>query len=301
MVAVQQSLGQLQLVQGKWEEATKGFLDTLRVSRELGAKEFEAVALGYLGRSAQYQGRYAAAFDNWRQALERVRELGDARGEVEFSLFEAEALGELGMLAEAEQAVAAVETKLAQAGNDEQRAMLASLRGAWALRRGERANAATAFDSALERATASRSVSAALRARLGRARAASGNAGRQALRAVEREAQERGDAWVRLGVAEALAEAELARGDPAAAEAEAVAALRLARECGGYSGAYRLELLRARSLAARGDEAGAGAARRAAAAEVERLRAGLDPRQVGSLDQLAEVRELARHTLAPAR
>ena len=301
MVAVQQSLGQLELVQGKWEAATKSFLDTLRVSRELGAKEFEAVALGHLGRSAQYQGRYAAAFENFHQALARVRELGDARGEIEFTLFEAEALGELGMPAEAEQAVAAIESKLAAAGSDEQRAMLATLRGDWALRRGDRARAAAAFKEALDRATGSHSVTAALRARLGQARVASGNAGRQALAAVERQAAELGDAWVRLRVAEALAEAELARGEAAAAEARTTAALRLARECGGWGGAYRLELLRARALEARGDQQAAGAARRAAAAEVERLRAGLDERQVGSLDQLAEVRELARHTLAPKR
>ncbi len=301
MVAVRQSLAQLALVRGKWDEAARTFLDTLQVSRELGAKEFEAVALGYLGRCAHYQGRYAAAFENWREALARVRELGDARGEVEFALFEAEALGELGMVAEAEQALAAVEEKLAEAGNDEQRSMLASLRGDWALRRGERSRAGAAFTAALERATASRSVTAALRARLGRARTMAGSPGRQALEAVEREARERGDAWVMLHVAEALAGAELGRGQPAAAEAKAIAALRLAREAGGYAGVYRLELLRARALEARGDEAGAGAARKAAAAELERLRAGLDSRQVGSLDQLAEVRELARDTLAPAR
>jgi hypothetical protein len=95
---------------------------------------------------------------------------------------------------------------------------------------------------------------------------------------------------LRLHAYEVVANAELAAGDAAAAAAAAERGLAAARDHRPYGREYRLHLLHARALAARGDAAGAAAASTAAAREVARLRDDLTGPMRRSFDRLPEVR-----------
>jgi tetratricopeptide (TPR) repeat protein len=302
-----QSIGQLQLAQGKWAAALKSFLDTLGESRELRIKETSAVAHGFLGRVAQYQGRYQAALASYGEALALVRELGDRRGETEFTLYAAEALAEIGMREAAAERLAQAAKWLEAAGqdrDDEHLAQLASLRGENALRRGDAAAARASFQQAARRAEASHSITARLQARLGGALAASaaGRPGALAeLRAVDEELQRLGHAPLLLRAVEELAAVELARGQAAAAASAARRGLGLAGQCGSYAGAYRLHLLLAKALRARGAAAEAAEERQRGAQEVARLRANLAPDQRKAFDALPEVRELGEQAQTAVR
>ncbi|HVT56803.1 MAG TPA: tetratricopeptide repeat protein [Thermoanaerobaculia bacterium] len=301
MVEATQSIGQLQLVQGKWEAALKSFLGTLGESRQLGNKAAVAVSLGNLGRVAQLEGRYPAALASYGEALALVRELGDSRCETEFTLFEAETLGELGMQPAAEALLAPLGKRAAPEVNSEQLADLQSLRGEWSLRRGDLAAAQASFARADGLAAASHSVVARLRARLGEALAAAG--GRRGeltrLRAAVADVERLGHLPILLRACEGLAGAELAGGQPAAAEQAARRSLGLAAAAGPYAGAYRLHLLLAKALAARDDSAQAAEAaaeKQRAAQELQRLRRDLTPEQRAAFETLAEVKEIGQYS-----
>ena len=144
-----QSLGQLRLAQGEWSDAIALFLSSLEASRQSGYPDAEAVALGNLGRVAQQQGRYEAALSSYADALEILDGLDDVRGQAEFTLWRADTWLELNNNEAAAVDIATVSKLLAEAGNDEQRAMLHALSGSLALRANKSDVATRAFDEAL--------------------------------------------------------------------------------------------------------------------------------------------------------
>jgi len=296
IVLATQSIGFLQLAQGRWDAALKSFLAALDGSRELEMKQATAVSLGNLGRVAQLQGRYRAALTSYHDALVVVEALDDARGVAEFTLFEAEALLELGLPDQAQQRLATAAERLHGSPNREQMAELLRLRGELALARGDLAAAASDFAAAGQEAAASHGVVAVLAARLGSARLLLARGATEpalaALRPLAAEAERLGNARLRLGAGELLARAELAAGHLAAAAEAAGRALRQAEEVGSYAGAYRLHAVAGRVAAAQGD--GARAAREVAEAgrEVTRLREDLAPDERRAFEALAEVKDL---------
>src|SRR5581483_4570841 len=144
-IEAKQNLGLLAIAQGRWEEAARTLLASLQESRGAGSPGSTAASLAYLGRLAQLQGRYGAALDSYRQALDVVRPLDDTRGLVEFTLSQAETLLELGDTTAAAALLDDAGKRLADGGNEEQRARLLTLRGRLALQRGDAAQARAAF------------------------------------------------------------------------------------------------------------------------------------------------------------
>ncbi|HMB53364.1 MAG TPA: tetratricopeptide repeat protein [Thermoanaerobaculia bacterium] len=299
ILLVRQNLGLLAVVRGDWQTALNHFVETLNASRDLGLPFAEAVSLGNLGHVAQLQGRYAAALDNYADALERVGELEDPRGLVEYNLLAADATREVGLLAESERHLAAAERWLGEGGgNHEQRSMHARLVAELELVRGREAEATDDLDLARREAEESDSRVQRLFADLATARhaVASGDAERGARLAAEVAAEGRSVGHLALEV-DALgvaATARLAAGDAAGAVADANRALRLARQHAPYGSAYRLHRIHALAL----ESAGTGEPARAwsaAAAEVERLRAELDGDALDAFERLPEVSEILRH------
>ncbi|GII22226.1 XRE family transcriptional regulator [Planosporangium mesophilum] len=134
-----------------WHDIRVGDLDTARqrletVERLAGEADdarLRAVALAKLAEVARLDGRYAAAVDIGRRALELLAEVGDPGQRVRVQGTVGLALAESGGAAEAE----AIRAALADAGQaaDGTRAMIG---GYLALARGERAHAAKLFESA---------------------------------------------------------------------------------------------------------------------------------------------------------
>jgi len=296
-----QNRGQLELARGEWSAALRTFLEALEGSRELELAPAEAVSLANLGRVAQLQGRFAAALDSYREALGLLAALGDPRGLAEYTLLEAGALIELGLLAAAEERLERVRGWLAGGGQQEQRAELARLEAELALARGDPAAARRALEVAGAAAAESGGAAAALAVELtrGRAELAAGDPAAAArLSEVAAAAARLGHAPLGLAAAAALAEAELAAGRPAEAAAAAGRALSAARDRGPWAGAYRLHLVRAEALRAQGDAAAAAAELEAARAQVERLRHDLGAEARAAFDRLPEVERIGR--LEPA-
>jgi eukaryotic-like serine/threonine-protein kinase len=300
VVLATQNLGQLELARGEWDEAVKSFLTALRSSREIGMKEATAASLGYLGRLAQYQGRPGAALASYREALDVLKEIGDRRGLAEFTLGQAEAELELGMVDAAGEHLRAAAGLVDEGKNLEQQSELDRLRGEHLLARGasgghdDRTAAAVALRQAVTEAEQSHGVVALLAARL--SAASLPGRGRSALADLERlrqEADALGNALLRLRADEAVARAALAAGEPARAREAARAGVELASACGGYAGAYRLHRLLALALERGGRSAEAlaeaSAERRRASEEIARVSRDLAPEQRGSFERLAEV------------
>ena len=283
-----QGIGLLQTAQGEWDAALASFLESLDASRKLGLKEATAAALGHLGRVALLQGRFRAALASFEEALTLLRDLGDLRGQVEFTLAEAEAWMEIGDLDAAGQRLDAAGRLLAEAPNREQSADLLRLRGAWHLRRGETGPAREALQQAVIEAEASHGIVALLQARILQARLA-GEREQAELRALLAEAEGLGHRALELQIAEALAAAELDRGDLAQSEAAARRGLEVARDSGAWAGAWRLHTLLARILERRGLVREAAGERAQATAELGRLRRDLTPEQRRPFEAIAEV------------
>jgi len=301
-VIATQSLGLLDLVRGDWPRALRRFVEALEASRELGARQAEAVSLGNLGRLAQLQGRYGAALDSYARALAVVEELEDSRGLAEFTLYRSSALIGLGSLEAAAAGLDQAERWLSEGGNQEQEAELARLRGELALARGEVASARRSFERALELARSSGGLIAELEARRGTARAelAAGRAEAAAaeLAAVADGAAAAGSVPVFLAAATDLAEARWRGGDPAGAEAAARSAVRRLAGTAGYGEAWRLHLLLAEVLGERGEEEAAERSWSAAAAEVERVRSGLEGDERRAFEGLPEVERIGERSRA---
>ncbi|MFL6289544.1 MAG: protein kinase domain-containing protein [Thermoanaerobaculia bacterium] len=234
----QQDLGMLQIAQGDWDAALKSFLDALRESRELELPEATAASLGHIGRIALLQGRFQAALSSFGEALTVLEELEDLRGQAEFTLAEAETWMEMGNLDNAGKRLDAAGKLLAQEGSREQKAELLRLRAEWHRQKGDPEAARSAAAGAVAEAKASGAVVALLQARLVQA----GLSGRLSeLREIHAEAERLGHRPLQLRAAEALAEAALARGTPAEAEAAARGGLKAAADSGTYARSGRLQ------------------------------------------------------------
>jgi eukaryotic-like serine/threonine-protein kinase len=277
-VLATQNLGQLKLARGEWDEAVKSFLAALTTSREIGRKEAIPVSLLNLGRLAQYQGRPGAALASYEEALKLVGDLGDRQGMAEIDLAAAETALELGMTDAAGDRLRTAGDILAGERNRSQQAELDRLRGELLALRGEHQAAATMLRRAVVEARESHSVAVILAAQL----SAAGLAGppRAALaewEALRAQADELGNARLRLRAAEGVARAALAAGDPGKAAAAARAGLDLAAGYGAYAGSYRLHRLLAGALDRAGRRAEAADQRRLAGEEINRLSRDLTP------------------------
>ena len=204
-----QNMGFLHTAQGRWDEATKAFLDALQQARALDFKSAMAVSYGNLGVLHAYQGRLAAALDSFAEARRLLEAQHDPRGLAEFTLKEAGALLDVGALERAKTQLDVAASLVKQTGNREQLADYHLLLGEWRRGRGEREDAARAVAQARPHADASRSRTTILRAQVAAAslRAESSEAG-----AVARA--ERADAGG--GDARACGSAAVGRGKPGA-------------------------------------------------------------------------------------
>ncbi|HEX6204153.1 MAG TPA: serine/threonine-protein kinase [Thermoanaerobaculia bacterium] len=295
-IVARQSLALLHIARGRWDAALAALLASLEESRALGLAHAEAVALGNLGRVAEHQGRFGAALSSYDQAVAKLAAIEDPRGLAEYHLMATDALVELGRTDAAAERLAEARRWLAAGGNREQEAEAARLAGELGLARGDAAAARRAFQDAADGAETSGGAVALLAARLGLARAELA-AGRprpaaDGARQVLARAEAIGHAPLRLQALEALAAAELAADDFAAAAATAGRALAAARDHRPWGRAWRLHHLQAEALAGRGDAAAAAEQYAAAARELARLRADLDGADRQAFDRRPEVREI---------
>jgi eukaryotic-like serine/threonine-protein kinase len=275
VVLARQGLGLLAIARGEWPEATRHFVESLAASRELGMQDSVAVSLGSLGRLAQLEGRPGAALRSYAEAQQVVAAIGDPRGQVEYTLAEAEVRLELGDLTGAAAQLDAARSLLPDSGNAEQRARHDVLRGRLGLARGAAAEAGRWLASARQAAEASGARIAALEVELlAAALAVEGGAAEALALAIdaEREATAIGHLPLRLAAGEMRARAALGAADPAAAVSAAEVTLRQLRPSSTWEGEHRLRRLRAAGLAALGDGAGADEERRRADAAWRRLR-----------------------------
>jgi len=300
VVLATQNLGLLATAKGEWDDAVKSFLTTARSSRELDMNEANALALGQLGRLAQYQGRPAAALASFTEALGVLRQLGDRRGLAEFTLAQAEVQLELGSAEGADERLKAAAELLREGKNREHQAELERLQGEWHRLRGERERAREVLHRAVADAQESHSVVELLETRLSAAEVdLDAGRARPALAELERlrtQAEALGHARLRLRAAEALARAALAAGDAERARTVARAGLDEAAACGGYARAYRLHQLLALAFERSGKPAEAGAERGRAAEEIARVSRDLAPAQRQSFDRIVEVKDVAEPT-----
>jgi tetratricopeptide (TPR) repeat protein len=284
-----QGLGLLQTAQGDWAKAGSSFKDALAASEKLGLKESTAALLLHQGRLELLQGRFIAAFTSFEQALPLLREMGDVRGQTELALAEAETWLQLGDLEAAGQRLDSAERLLAGGPNREQQADLLRLRGEWLLRRGAAAASRETLRQAVHEAEASHGVVSLLQARIAQARL-DGSRKLAELGELESQATSLGHRGLELQAAEAVAEAALAGGHLADAEAAARRGLDEVRDSGAWAGTYRLHLLLAQVLERRGGAAAAAEAaqhRERSATELARLRSDLTPRQRPLIDAIA--------------
>lgn len=297
-VIAQQSLGLLDLARGDWSQALEVFLGALKEARELDLRQAEAVSLGQLGRVAHLQGRYGAALDSYRKAIAVVEALGDVRGLAEFTLFEVAVLVDLGRLEEAESRMEKIEQWVGEAGNQEQSAELARLRGDVELARGRLAQARKAFALAAEEGEASGGALAELGARigLGRTALASGAVSEAVatLESVVAEAERIGATVLALEGLTALGRAHLAAGDLAPAEEALRRGLRLTVKTGTYHEAWLLHATLAEVLDGRGQTREADRAWSAAESELARIRQALTAEQRAAFEAQPETERVAR-------
>ncbi|HEV3457121.1 MAG TPA: tetratricopeptide repeat protein [Thermoanaerobaculia bacterium] len=320
-------LGRVAQYQGRYQAALASYHDALGLVRELGDRRGETEFTLYEAEALQEIGMQAAAAGRLAQAAAWLHGSGAGGGGAPA----AAAAGGGAAAAGGEGAGGSGEAAAGGEGsggeNAEQLSALESLRGKGLLLAGDAAAALAAFRLAEAQAVASHSLVARLQARVGRALAAAATAAAAAasrgggrslsgarsasaaratagaggsaswteLRAAAGEVERLGHLPLLLWAEQGMAAAALAAGDAAAAEEAAGRGLRLADRCGPYAGAYRLHLLLARALAARGAAAEAGAERRRAAQEAARVESGLTPEQRQAFARLPEVRDLGGH------
>jgi tetratricopeptide (TPR) repeat protein len=295
-----QNLGFLHTVQGRWDEAMKAFAEALEGSREIDYKNAMAVSLGNMGLLQQYEGRYGASLASYAEALAVLEGLGDKRGLAEFTIKQASALMELGLLDQAKSRLDQAEVWVRETGNREQSADWHVALGEWHARKGAAEQARRALARAVEQAAASKSRAAHLRARIAQAAVLVGvgdaPAAASRLGALLREADGLGDVMLRIRAAEALSRAQLARGRVDEAEDMARRALTAADRHGWQAGLFRLHALLGAILEKKGDAAQAAREYQEAAGGIARLRDGMAEDVRAAFDTLPWVREGAART-----
>ncbi len=292
-----QTVGLLALARGQWDAAEKALLHVLGLGREFKDPLTEAVAQGHLGRAAQYQGRYAAAQSSIQDGLKLLTPSGDARGLAELRLIQADLAFELGMLDAGREALREAQGLLESSDSMEQRAEWLRLNGVNHLLAGETAKARGIFEDAATQAAKTGSAIAHLATGLGAVDAALA-AGEHAavlpkLEKLHRDAKTLGHVVLLLRSGELLARAQESSGRLAAAEKQLRTSLRDADSCRPCAARYRLHARLAAVLDKLGRGPDAKREFRAATAEIERLRQGLDVSQQESFAQLAEVKKVA--------
>jgi tetratricopeptide (TPR) repeat protein len=291
-----QTVGLLALARGEWDDAEREWLKVLDLGREFEDPLTEALALGELGRVAQYRGNYAAANASIRDGIKALGPEGDARARAELSLFLAELSFELGMLDAARETLDIVQGLLDATGSLEQRAEWLRLTATGHLRSGNRAEARKAFEDARAQAARSGSIIARIATELGSMEAALA-AGDQvralpALVKLHGEAQALGHAALLLRSGELLALAQERAGRLADAETQLRASLRAADSHAPWAGRYRMHAQLAAVLDRLGRGSDAARQLHAAAEEIERLRKGLDATQLAAFDRLPTVKQV---------
>jgi tetratricopeptide (TPR) repeat protein len=297
-------LGRVAQYQGRYQAALASYHDALGMVRELGDRRGETEFTLYEAEALQEIGQRAAAEGRLAQAAAWLR--GDTGGKEGAGGAKSAGSGESGGTGEG----AGGKEAAGGGENAEQLSELQSLRGKGLLLAGDAAAALAAFRLAEAQAMASHGVVARLQARVGRALAAAfaaagrggsrpgsgagagGSARWAELHAATAEVERLGQLPLLLWAEQGMAAAALAAGDAAAAEEAARRGLRLADRCGPYAGAYRLHLLLARALAARGAATEAAAERRRAAQEAARVESGLTAEQLQAFARLQEVQDL---------
>jgi tetratricopeptide (TPR) repeat protein len=298
-----QTAALLALARGEWRAAERVLLDVLELAREFEDPATEALALGQLGRAAQAQGNFGAALASLQKGAAAAGPTGDARVLAELSLFQADLELELGMLEAARGSLARAAARLDASGSLEQRAEWSRLSGLAQMRARQVAAARQTLEVARAQALQSGSAMARLATGLGYAEAAlaAGDA-RTALAALgdlDEEARSLGLVALALHSGELLARAQVRAGRPADAERRLRSCLRMADGHAPWAGRYRLHAILASVLEAAGRKSDAEAQRRAAAAEIERIRRGLDPAQRAAFEDLEEVKALAGPSRQP--
>ena len=288
-ILVTQSLGQLEIAQGRWDDATKSYLSALQESRENEMAALAAASLGYLGRLAQYQGRYAASLASYDEGLKILEGLKDLHGLAEFSLDRADTWIELGAFDEADADLRKVDAWLRSAENREQRAEWLRLTARLEARHGDGAVAKATLTRARKEAEASESAAVTLRIDVDLGlQLLLEHRGPEAVRALQsayERAERLGDTALRLTAGEALARASLETNDAERADRLLAQALRLAGSCGSYAGAVRLYRLQAVTSRARGDAQAAAVSLGHASGELKRIQQGLDPHRAVALEK----------------
>ncbi len=296
-----QTAGLLAMARGEWDAAEKELLSVLQFGRDLENPLAQAFALGHLGRVAQFRGNYGAAQASIRQGLQVLGPGGDPHARTELSLFLAEVSFELGMLEPGRAALAEAQGLLEASGSHEQRAEWLRLTADGQLRAGDLEQARRNYDDARRQMAQGGSVIARVATELGAAEAelleGKSAAAAATLAKLHGEARELGHLGLILRSGELLARAQRGAGRLAEAEKQLRASLRDADGHPPWALRYRLHAQLAAVLTRQGRAAEATMQLRAAAAEIERLRKGLDSTQRAAFDQLEEVRPLAE----PAR
>lgn len=291
-----QTVGLLEIARGNWDAALKALLEVLELSREIGDPQAQAMALGNLGRVAQYQGRFGAAQASYRDALEVLGPLEDARGLLEFTLFDASLAFDVGMHDAGVESLARAEAWLQASSNLEQQAEWLRLTGRSQWMVGELQAARQSLAAAVELAAGSGSVLARLAAGLEQAETAllagETDSALVSLEALHRDAQNLGHLVLTLRAAELHARAMIAANDLAGAEGQLRAALQKAQLHRPYAYTYRIHALLVELMRTTGQEVEAENYERAAAEELQRLSGELDPRQQAAFEQLDEVRRI---------
>jgi tetratricopeptide (TPR) repeat protein len=298
-----QTAALLALARGDWKAAERELLAVLELAREFEDAPTEALALGQLGRAAQAQGNYGAARASIQKGLAAAAQAQDARVLAELSLFQADLDFELGMVDAGRESLGRVAAQLDASGSLEQRAEWSRLTAIAQLRGKEIELARRTFDGAREQALRSGSAVARLAAELGAAEAllmaGDVRTALAALRKLYEEAQALGHVPLALHGGELLSRAYLRAGRLQDAERQLRVTLRVADGHPPWAGRFRMHMVLSGLLDTLGRKADAEAQLRAAAAEVDRLRKGLDASQRAAFEQLEEVRQLEGHAGQP--
>lgn len=275
---VHQGLGQLYTTRGDWQEAQQALVQALAGARQLQSQTAIAVAEGYLGRVAQFQGRYAAALSYYDEALGRFEELGDGRGLVDFSLAKAETLLELGTAEEVLKLLEDLGPSLKAVGNSDHQANALRMHGKALFILGDENGGAKALSGALEASASSTNQALKLRIRLADLVANGSLAG---LEQLTQQTRALGDKYLELSAEMALVEALLENGRPDQALAAVNRIERLVRRTGDWSQAFRLFDSKAELARLEGDDSTEWLAARDR--EIERITDGLAPERVETL------------------
>lgn len=297
-----QLMAQLAMAQGRWEESLAANLQALGLARDMKMPQLAVVATAHLGRVAQLRGRYAAALSSYGEAMELLAELEDLRGWTEVTLYQADALIEIGLLDQAIEKLEQADPWIESTGHRDHLAERLRLEAEieHGLGQLDRAHELLAEAEQAAQASGARVIQLHVELGAGRLELATGKPelAVRILRSVLQSADRLGHAALRTEAGAALAEAERASGRADEAERTVRKTLEITYASPPMAIAGRLHLLLSELLEARGATDAALEELERAQAEMERLREGLDPSQQTAFDRLPEVQAIERRSPA---